>query len=931
MNKKLFLRQLCIGVFLTTLTVSAVEKISNTEWTRLKKQAVNRKREIIHNNDGCDAVYFPRKLKATKENFIKQRLINAKNTKVGTYSYCPLSSGFGYLISKTKVGDQLLIDPPHAKNKRNVTGELLKMGTDPVKIAEEFCRENNLEFFISLRCNDTHDQSHRKDKPHFLFPPYKGEHPEFLMGSYTKRPPHCSWSAVDFTHAAVRKRFVAITKELISNYSLDCLELDFCRHLQYFKSVAWGKEASKKELDMMTDCIREIRSFAEKTGRQRRHPILIAVRVPDSAGMCKAVGLDLENWMREGLIDIVIGGFYMQLNPWKKTVDLCHKYGVKFYPSMDESRIRNVAKGFNRNTYTTDRARVAAALNAGADGIYFFNRYGSRQLGNMRGKLDDIRLKNKSYFVTYRYQSPSSYLSTGGRYKNIKNLSPVTPGFLIPGTRTDYYLDFGDDMNHPDVKQAEPTITVSAITARNSGSRLKIYVNDAPLKQVKSSDKLTIYSAPVKRFKPGLNKITVRVLPAANALKFEKMIMGGDKLLKGRSQFPWRRLFVVHDFPRSEKIIDGAYRISDTGTKKSEMANLLYPLGGVGEELNVRFQAKVERASDNLSVVFRIADGKNIEIVTLQPDKIGLCFTGKSVPFKTTDAFHNYEAIMKNGNFILKVDGKELFNTPVTMKADNPAGHLKNSAYRIANMDRQSLLFGSLSGPGTGAALWKNVRVVETNDRLQLKDLKFDVIFPKAKHLNKYRAVSPDWKFKFNVADGIVPTSKYIKNSYKKQNISVVKGENGAKALQLNHLTGHQAIMIKNQALMAKGSGVMLAEWKIKYLQGVGGQSGFYVVFKVMNPKQQGLLCNLQFFSNKIIAPWGTIALNQSIKNRWETFRIAIDVKTHIALLWLNGKKIGEGNIPIRRKMAPGIFFGDGSGAVDGQAELEYLNITTLN
>ena len=930
MRKQLLLKGLCACIFLISLSSHSSE-ISDIKWNRMKKKAINRKREIIHNNDGCDALYYPRKLKVTKENFIKQRLINAKNTKVNTYSYCPLSSGFGYLTSKTKIGDQLLNDPPHAINKRNVTGELLKMGTDPVKIAEEFCRKNNLEFFISLRCNDTHDQSHHKDKPYFLFPPYKRKHPEYLMGSYTKRPPYCSWSAVDFTHAAVRERFVALAKELISNYSLDCIELDFCRHLQYFKSVAWGKEANPKELKMMTDCIREIRSFAEKTGRQRQHPILIAVRVPDSVEMCKAVGLNLEKWMREGLLDIVIGGFYMQLNPWKNMVDTCHKYGVTFYPSMDESRIRKVERGFNRNTYASDRACIAAALNAGADGIYFFNRYGS-QLSNMRGNLDDIRLKNKSYFITYRYKSPLEYLSTGKPYENIKNLSPVTPAFLCPGKPVDYYLDFGDDLNHPDVKDAEPTITVFAITAKNSNQRLQVSVNDIALKQTGSNNTLTIYNAPPAIFKLGLNKVTVSALAATTALKYEKMIMSGDKLLKGRNQAPWRRLFVVHDFPSSEKIVDGAYRISDTGTGGNEMANLLYPLINIEKEFNVRFQAKVESSTDNLSAVCRIANGKNIEIITLQPNRIGLYFAGKSVPFKTTNTFHSYEAIMKNGNLILKVDGKKLFNTPLTMKADNPAGYLKNSMYRIANMNRQSLLFGSLSGRGTGAVLWKNIRFVKTNDGLQLEDLKFDVIFPKTKHLNKYLKISPKWKFNFNVADAILHTYKNVKYHYKKTNMLIVDGDKGTKSLRLTHLKkGYQTIIINDPDLTQKGSGLLLAEWKMKYLDGVEGKSGFYVVFKPMNQKKQGLLCNLQFFSDKIIAPWGTINLKSTIKNNWTTFRIVIDVKNDVALLWMNGNKIGSGKVPSRKKMKSGIFFGDGSSNVAGQAEVEYFKITTLN
>lgn len=708
-------------------SMSSLGKISDTKWQKLKKQVLNRKRKVIHNNDGCDAIYFPHELAATKDNFISRRLANAQKTKINTYSYCPGCAGFGNLTSRTVVGDQFTIDPPD-KKYRNITKELLAMGTDPLKITEEFCHNRGLECFVSVRCNDTHDQVHQKNNPYYLFPPYKTKHPELLMGRYNKRPPYGYWSAVDYTHKEIREYFVAQIKELISNYNLDGVELDFCRHLHYFKSVMWGAEASREELGMMTDCIRGIRDFAEKIGRERQHPILISVRVPDSLGMCSAVGLDLENWMREGLIDIVIGGFYMQLNPWKTTVDACHKYGVKFYPSLDESRIRRIADGFGRTTHATDRARIAAALTAGADGIYFFNRYGRKQHNNMYGNMDDIRLRDKTYFITYRYQTPMIYLSTGETYKNIKDLSPLTPAYLYPDDINDYYFEFGDDMSRQDVLNAKPVITVTAV-AKNAENRLQIYINNKELRQIDSDGNKIIYSAPVEIFKLGRNKISFRALGIPNVSKSEQTIMSGTTLLTGKNQPPWRRLFKAHNSSDSEKIIDGSYRIADTGSAAGEMANILYPIASIDKELCVRFQAKVEHATDGLSVVFRVADGKNIEIVTLQPDRIGLYYSDKSMPYETTNAFHDYEAIMKDGNLVLKVDGKELFNTPLSMSADNPDGYLKNNIYTIPNMNTQSLLFGSLSGTGTGSACWKNIRILKSSDEIQVRDLKIDVKF----------------------------------------------------------------------------------------------------------------------------------------------------------------------------------------------------------
>jgi hypothetical protein len=711
-------------------------KISEAKWAVLKKKALDRKRKIIYNTDGCDALYFPKKLKATKENFIKQRLIHALGSKIDTISYCPVSSGFGYLTCKTKVGDQMLVNPS-SKKARNITSELLKIGTDPLKITEEFCHKNNFEFFISLRCNDTHDTSHRKNNPHPFFSPYKKNHPEQLMGTYEKRPPHCSWSAVDFTHKDVRDRWVAIAEELMSNYDLDGLELDFCRHLQYFKSVAWGNHASEKECQMITDCMRKIRSIAERIGRKRGRPILISARLPDCIDYAKAVGLDVETWMRQKLIDIYIGGFYFQLKPWNKIVNICGKYGIKFYPSLDETRIRKVNWGFHRTSIATYRARVAAALQAGADGIYFFNIEGARNLHQlMRGDINDIRLDDKRYFISYLYFDPQKYLKNGDKYNKRNKLSQYSPVMVHPGSPLKFILEIGDDFNHPALKKTLPTVTAYADTADYDGKNLVLKVNGHKLQKKKTygfrSEWLTQFAAPLQFFKPGVNELEVLALPNSKAKEQEIVILSGLKLLKGRSQAPWRRLFIVHDFKNSERIVNGAYRIEDSGEKSNEFANLLYPIGGIpGKYLTVRFQAKVESSSTPLATVFRMADGHNVEIVTLQPGKIGLYFIGKIVEFNTADRFHSYEASMQNGRFILKVDGKELFNEKLKMTTIDPDGKIKGHVYNIQNMHRQSLLFGSLSGKGTGAALWKDISLVGDGNGVFLKDLKFEVIFPK--------------------------------------------------------------------------------------------------------------------------------------------------------------------------------------------------------
>ena len=927
MNSKMLLH-LITAVTLTSLSALAGD-ISDSQWEKLKQQALERKRRIVYNTDGCDAVYFPRDLQASKDNFIKQRLIYALGSKIDTISYCPLSSGFGYLTSKTKVGDQLIVDPPHAKNKRNVTKELLALETDPLKITEEFCRKNNFEFFVSLRCNDTHDSSHRKEKPYFLFPPYKEKHMELLLGSYSQRPPHCSWSAVDFTHKEIREHFLSIIRELITNYEVDGLELDFCRHMQYFKSVAWGGKASEKELEMMNNCMRKIRAMAEEIGRERKRPIIIAVRLPDSAEYSKAAGLDVKQWMKEKLIDIYIGSFYFRLNPWEKSVKLCKKYSVKFYASMDESRIYKTSSRFKRNDLKTYRARQAAALQAGVDGIYYFNLEGSSALRNtMRGNLDDIRFDDKKYFISYRYRFPGTYLKNGEKHNNLKELSPHTPALIQPGRPQKFMLEIGDDFSIESRKNS-PVLKAYADIDAEQGKRLVLKLNGQELPKLNS----TSFAVPLNIPKVGENKLEIEALPASSQKTREVMIMSGEKLLRGKSQAPWRRVFDVHDYQNSEKIIDGAYRIKDSGTKSTEFANLIYPLINLPSEncLKVKFQAKVENSNNPLAVACRIANGSSVEIISLQPDRINLYFSGKSVKFATADKFHDYYAIMNKDHLILKVDGKEIFNLKLKMCADNPAGHLKGSVYTIPNMHRQSLLFGSLSGKGTGSALWKNIYIIDNSDKIRLRDLRFELNFDQTAYLDKYSRHTPNWGIVLDASQKISARPKVFKNTYRSKDLSVIENKTGSKYLLLKTSNPNETIQVIEKNILNTNKGILLAEWKIKQLERKPEKGTFMWCVRFKVTSGETIIYYVKLYPEKVDLPWGSIELDKNTNGKWLKFRTALDLDKKTAMLWLNNKKIAAGNVSCRTGVKPGIFIGGGTASVNGTVELEYVKFKVID
>ena len=191
----------------------------------------------------------------------------------------------------------------------------------------DFCHDHGWEIFWDMRMNDTHDAMLGGYGP-YLRPKFKLDHPEYLVGTEKNQPPHGPWSSVDYAIPEVRDAAFRFFEEVCQKFDVDGLELDFLRHACFFKSVAWGGRASQQELDLMTDLMRRVRQMTEREAMRRGRPILLAIRVPDSVEYCRAIGLDVEKWLADGYVDLLIGSCYFQLNPWEYLVELGHRFGV---------------------------------------------------------------------------------------------------------------------------------------------------------------------------------------------------------------------------------------------------------------------------------------------------------------------------------------------------------------------------------------------------------------------------------------------------------------------------------------------------------------------------------------------------------------------------------------------------------------------------
>ena len=516
---------------LAALCVSAAAGsacVQDADWEAKRVSALNRMGRVVYNTDGCDVLYWPSNRPVSVAAFNNTRLKFALNSRIATVAYCPQSAGFGHFTCRD-VGDPLtnsVTSRFHGSDTaRNAAADFFALGTDSLSMAVDFCHSNNLGVFVSIRVNDQHDANSSLDIGYnALFPPFKKAHPEFLMGNIDRsKNGHlfcgwCSWSCVDFTHREVRERMKGFMRKFFENYNVDGVEYDFNRHLILLKSVASGGVASLAELNMMTEFMRDLRKMSEEIGRRRGRPIVVCMRAPDSADYDKACGIDLERWFRERLVDVWIGGGYFRLNPWETSVALAHRYGIRFYASIDESRIERVARS-KKLPYISGRegrasyaARFAEAMAAGADGVYLFNLEGKEL--NSIAQMDGTNSEGESklYFARDRGMGgyrPDHWLKDGNRFDNLPPLDPALPTDCVrryhPGERFAFAMTIGDDFTK---LHTPPKMTAKALTNLKGGP-FDLNVTGIVVKAESFADGIFTYALPDGVLVKGVNRFTV--------------------------------------------------------------------------------------------------------------------------------------------------------------------------------------------------------------------------------------------------------------------------------------------------------------------------------------------------------------------------------------------------------------------------------------
>ncbi|MBN2581260.1 MAG: hypothetical protein JXB10_19925 [Pirellulales bacterium] len=491
-----------------------------------RKTAVDRQRRIIYNNDGNEPIKHM--TRPSVEDFLKCRTSGLEGTQVDSVFYST-SDGFGTFKHLTQVGQlyTLRMEP----NPNNQLQAMAEKGLDSLKIMTDFGKKHGMEIFWSFRMNDIHDHKpFGYQAERFRFNKLKSEHPEYLLGSLKNRPKYGGWSAVNYGLPVIRDLAFRYVEEICRNYDVDGVELDFFRHPVFFRSTTQGKPATDEERAKMTSLLGRIRSLADEVGIKRGRPILIAVRAPDSVEYGRAIGLDIERWMADDLIDLWIASGTFQLNDWDDSVALAHKYGAKVYPSLDNPRLHDRMAMAMRSTNLAYRGRAANVWSSGADGVYLFNAFDVKHAGPkspLWQELGDPKVLaklDKNYFPAIHEVCPVN----GGNlpyqpYQKCETLNPGNPKIIDPGKRATARLRLGEDFT----KTLPKTLKLQLrFAGRSQANAIRVSVNGRTLKlQPGETGWLEARPQPAD-LREGVNVIEVALSKDAPKTKWTDLLLG---------------------------------------------------------------------------------------------------------------------------------------------------------------------------------------------------------------------------------------------------------------------------------------------------------------------------------------------------------------------------------------------------------------------
>ena len=192
------------------------------------------------------------------------------------------------------------------------------------------------------------------------------EHPDWFI------PAFLNFKMVNMANAEFREHKKKVLCEVMRLYDFDGLDIDFERHTPV---LPVGKQWQMRECitEFMRDLRRETLKIAEETGRV----VMLSARIPDCLEGCHEDGLDIEQWIKEDLVDCLTMGsrsFDIKLEEVRALSD-----EIQLYGGYDT---HHAVDGYALPPLDIIRGVWYSYFTRGADAVEYFN-----WMGEGRGDL----------------------------------------------------------------------------------------------------------------------------------------------------------------------------------------------------------------------------------------------------------------------------------------------------------------------------------------------------------------------------------------------------------------------------------------------------------------------------------------------------------------------------------------------------------------
>ena len=242
-------------------------------------------------------------------------------------------------------------------------------GIDPYAVMLAEAKRRGCEALLTFRMNDDHGND-------FLRTKFLVDHADWRLG--TKQ--YQGKGAMDFARAEVRDYTFRLIEEAVQRYNCDGIELDFNRFPRFFKGAATAKRVA-----LMNSLVQRIRKMLDAVGRKRGRRLVLSVRPPSNFGRtpptpetARKLGCDVPTWVKRGWVDFVAVSEFLHergdlpIDKWKQAITTVPVYGGI------ECTKGGAAKNLTAKEY---RHAATQLIKAGADGVYLFNFFTSREGG----------------------------------------------------------------------------------------------------------------------------------------------------------------------------------------------------------------------------------------------------------------------------------------------------------------------------------------------------------------------------------------------------------------------------------------------------------------------------------------------------------------------------------------------------------------------